>query len=86
MIACSDGVIEAFDAESGERWPARVDAAAPLQTMTVGKHQGRTVAATAVQLGLQSWGQSRPFYGVRLWDLTTSAEIPTRAPLVTTAR
>ena len=83
VVAYSDGIVEAFDAESGEFWPARVDVAAPLQTMAVGLHKGRTVAATAVQLGLRPdgvWREGHPFYGVRLWDLTTGAEIPTHRP------
>jgi WD40 repeat protein len=82
-VAYGDGVVEAFDAESGERWHARIQAGAPLQAMAVGEHGGRIVAATAVQLGLEpdeGVSRGRPFYGVRLWDLTTGEEILTRLP------
>jgi WD40 repeat protein len=81
-IAYSDGIVEAFDASSGERWPTRIEIGAALQTMAIGKHAGRTVAAIAVQLGVEpsSWDEGSPFYGVRLWDLTTGTEIPTRSP------
>ena len=68
VVAYSDGIVEAFDAESGERWPARVEVAAPIHAMAVGEQGGRTIAAIAVQLGLK---QGHPRYGVRLWDLTT---------------
>jgi WD40 repeat protein len=80
-VAYGDGVVEAFDANSGARWPIRIEAAAPLQAMAVGMHRGCTVVGTAVQLGLERsprWGEDRPFYGVRLWDLSTGTEIPTR--------
>ncbi|OBG55769.1 hypothetical protein A5703_07415 [Mycobacterium sp. E188] len=74
-VGYRDGIVEAFDAESAERWPALVDVAAPLHAMAVGEQDGRTVAATAVQLGFD---EGRPFYGVRLWDLMTGEEIPTQ--------
>lgn len=77
-VAYCDGVVEAFDAKSGERWQARLEVAAPLHAMAVGEQEGRTVAATAVRLGLDRIDQNCPFYGIRLWDLTTGAEIPTQ--------
>lgn len=83
VVAYGDGIVEAFDAESGERWAARIDAGAALQAMTVGQHNGRTVVATAVQLGLTTdriLEEDRPLYGVRLWDLMSGAEISTRWP------
>ena len=83
VVAYGDGIVEAFDAESGGRWPTRVEVKAPLQTMAIGEQGGRTVAATAVPLGMETDSileRDRPYYGVRLWDLTTGAEIPTRLP------
>src|SRR5690348_12301554 len=81
VVAYGDGIVEAFDADSGERWPIRIEVGAELQAMAVGSNGARTIAATAVQLGLEPERRGgRPFYGVRLWDLTTGTEIPTRSP------
>jgi WD40 repeat protein len=79
VVAHQSGLVETFDAETGQRDPVSLSAGEKLLCFAVVPLEGRPVAATAVQLGIeQDIGGPRAFHGVRLWDLATGVEIDTR--------